>query len=176
MSKSMNIVLTGFMGTGKSKTGKLLSQRLKMRHIDIDELIEKGEKRKIHQIFQEEGEAYFRRVEKEAVAQIARVDGCVISTGGGVVLDKENMDFLRQKGLIICLHSNPETILSRTAKGENRPLLQGVSNPAERIRKLLNIRMPHYQQADLMIDTSGRSPEEVVETIVENLGKKWKKL
>jgi len=162
------------MGTGKSKVGKLLSQRLKMRYIDTDELIEKQEKKRIYQIFQEEGEAYFRRVEKQVVSRAAQANQCVISTGGGVVLDKQNIDFLRQKGLVICLTSDPETILDRTTTGADRPLLKNAGSQAKRIRQLLCIRMPYYQQADLMIDTSRTKPEEVVETIVETLGKKWK--
>ena len=167
----MNIVLIGFMGTGKSAIGKKLAQRLRMGYLDTDELIEKREKRKIFQIFQEKGEGYFRKVETQVVKEVASRDNNVIATGGGVVLKEENVAALRKNGLIICLSADPETIWRRTANDSKRPLLEG-KDPRKRIEDLLKTRKPYYQKADFTIETSKLSDEEVVERIITTLKKR----
>jgi len=169
--KKMNIILIGFMGTGKSVVGRKLAERLSMGYLGTDELIEEREKRKIFQIFQERGEEYFRKVESRVIKEVCLRDNCVIATGGGVVLKEENMKALKKNGLIICLSANPETIWQRTASDERRPLLK-CQNPKERIRNLLKVRKPYYQKADFIIDTSSLTDEEVVEEIMAMLNKK----
>ena len=170
----MNIVLIGFMGTGKSAVGKKLAQRLRMGYLDTDELIEKREKRKIFQIFQEKGEGYFRKVETQVVKEVASRDNYVIATGGGVVLKEENVAALRKNGFIICLSADPETIWRRTANDSKRPLLEG-KDPRKRIEDLLKTRKPYYQKADFTIETSKLSDEEVTEKIYKFLSAKKEK-
>jgi len=170
----MNIILTGFMGTGKSAIGKKLAQRLRMGYLDTDEIIEKREGCKIFQIFQEKGEGYFREIETQVVKEVALWDNYVIATGGGVVLKEENMNALKKNGLIICLSADPETIWKRTSDGQRRPLLN-CKNPKERIKSLLKERRPYYQKADFAIETSKLNNEEIVERIIAIFeGKKWR--
>ncbi|MCM8774268.1 MAG: shikimate kinase [Candidatus Omnitrophica bacterium] len=163
-----NIYLVGFMGTGKTIVGKLLSHRLKKQFIEMDEFIEQREKMSILKIFSQRGEGYFRKVEKEVLKEIANKNDCVVSCGGGVVIDNENMEILKRTGLVICLSADSETIYERTAKDKNRPLLN-VDNPKKRIEELLKIREPFYRKSHIFIDTTNISPEEVVDKIVKVL-------
>lgn len=166
----MNIVLTGFMGTGKSGIGKRLAKKLGMSYLDTDELIEEREKDSISAIFKKKGEEYFRRLETEVVKEVALLDNFVISTGGGVVLREGNIRLLKQNAFIVCLFASPEVILKRTKGDDNRPLL-GVNNQKKRIEELLALRKPYYEKADFSVDTSALNSEGVVEEIIEFLGK-----
>ncbi|MCM8782440.1 MAG: shikimate kinase [Candidatus Omnitrophica bacterium] len=161
-----NIVLVGFMGSGKSAVGKRLSRQLKMKFVSTDDIIEEREKRPIREIFEKCGEPYFRNIEKEIVKEVSNFDNVVIAAGGGVVLDGENMSNLRKKGIIICLTATPEIIYERTKSDKHRPLLN-VVNPVARIRQLLDYRAPFYAKADYQIDTSNKSIEEVAEEIIK---------
>ena len=167
----MNIVLTGFMGTGKSLVGKKLAKRLEMSYVDTDELIENREKAKISQIFQEKGEDYFRRIESKIIKEVSSLDRYVISTGGGAILKKENLAALRSKGLIICLSANPKEILKRTSKSQNRPLLKS-KDRQRKVFDLLKTRRPFYEKADFEVDTSELTTTEAVERIEDFLRKK----
>jgi len=164
----MNIVLTGFMGTGKSKIGKRLATELRMGYLDTDELIEKREKGSISAIFKKKGEEYFRHLETKVVKEVALLDNFVISTGGGVVLRDENIRVLKKNALIVCLFASPEVILKRTKGDDNRPLL-GVNNQKKRIEELLALRKPYYEKADFSVDASVLDSEGVVEEIVKFL-------
>lgn len=162
-----NIILTGFMGTGKTTVGKLLAERLRYQFVDTDELIVLRHGRSIADIFAEEGEASFRQMEREAAAELAQKRGCVISTGGRLMLDEENQARLGGSGLVFCLTASPETIVKRVMAdegGEKRPLLQG-NNPAENIRLLLSRRQPIYANFP-QIETEGKSPEQVVNQLL----------
>ncbi len=159
-----NIVLTGFMGTGKSRVGRELARMLGMRLVELDEEIEKAEGMAIKDIFSRHGEKYFRDRETEMVKRFAEEEGLVISTGGGVVLREENMAALRKKGLIVCLWAEPETILERTSSSDERPLLN-VQDPGKRIRELLEYRRPFYEKADITIRTDDKTPLEIAEEI-----------
>jgi shikimate kinase len=97
----------------------------------------------------------------------------IISTGGGAVLKQENLDVLREKGIIVCLLATPETILRRTSHNSNRPLLQ-VEDPSGKIKELLNFRKPFYEKADIMIDTEGKTPIQIAEEIIEKIKVKVK--
>lgn len=163
-----NIVLTGFMGTGKTEVGRLLARRLGYKFIDADSMIEEEQKMPITEIFKRFGEPYFRDVESEVIKRLSEMERVVISTGGGVVMREENMTNLRKKGVIICLMASPETIFERTKDDTSRPLLQ-VKDPLQRIRELLNFRRPYYEKADIMIDTDGKTPEEVAEEIIKKI-------
>ncbi|MBI3252949.1 MAG: shikimate kinase [Candidatus Omnitrophica bacterium] len=163
-----NIVLIGFMGTGKTSVGKILARELDRPLVDVDQAIEEKEKRKIAEIFEKSGEAYFRAVEKEAVREAAVRESVVITTGGGAVLDPENLDALRRNGTLIALSAKPETIYERVKNSRHRPLLKGEDLLAQ-IQKLLEIRKPHYEKADLTLDTDGQTSAEVAARILKRL-------
>ncbi len=166
-----NIVLVGFMGTGKTTVGRALAERLGMEFVELDAEVEEREGMSIKEIFERYGEPYFRDLETEAVKMFSEKEGLVISTGGGVVLRKENMDALRKKGIIICLWADPETILKRTSKNSDRPLLN-VPDPLSRIKELLSYRRPFYEQADIMITNDSKDIDEVVKEIMDKLKEK----
>lgn len=163
-----NIYLVGFMGTGKTTVGKLLSQSLNKRFVETDELIEKREGKKIVDIFAHYGEPYFRKVEKEVLKEVANQSDLVVSCGGGIVIDEENVRLLKTTGVMICLTADVECIYERTKKYTHRPLLN-VDDPIKRIKELLLKREPFYKKADYFVDTSPLSCEEVVKKIVEIL-------
>jgi len=161
-----NIVLIGFMGTGKTSVGKALAKKLGLKFIDVDEVIEKTTGMKISEIFSRFGESRFRDIETEVIKLITQKNGQVIATGGGVVLREENIKRLKEKGVIFCLKASENVIFERVKQCKDRPLLQ-VENLEERIRELLHSRMPLYEKADFSVDTSGLTPEEVAEKIIE---------
>ena len=177
----MNIVLTGFMGTGKTAVGKRLAKRLGWRFVDVDRLIESSTKMPIARLFVDRGEAVFRRLERRAIHRLARGQQQVIATGGGAFIDPQNRARLRMTGPVICLTAQPQAILNRVGrKIETRPLLQGAANPLSRIRTLLARRAGAYAQADLTINTTRLSLDEVVERLWEQLSpclcKSWQYL
>lgn len=161
-----NIVLIGFMGTGKTSVGKVLAKKLGREFVDVDEVIEKTTGMKISEIFSRFGERVFRDIETEVIKLITKKNGQVIATGGGVVLRDENMNRLRENGIIFCLKAKENVIFERVKHCTDRPLLQ-VQNPEERISQLLKERMPLYDKADFSVDTSGLTPEEVADRIIE---------
>ncbi len=164
----MNIVLTGFMGTGKTEVGKKLAEKIGYDFIDTDELIEKKTLMKISDIFENFGETYFRKIESALVDEVSRLDRKVISTGGGVVLKKENMNVLSKNGAIINLSALAETIYSRLKGKNDRPLLIKADVPGE-IKKLLEIRKEYYDRCDLSLATDNLSVDETVQKILEYL-------
>jgi shikimate kinase len=161
-----NIVLAGFMGTGKTEVGKELSRMLDMKLIDIDSEIEAGQGMKISEIFGAFGEQRFREIESEMIRKIGGMENLVISTGGGAVLNEGNMAVLREKGMIFCLSAGPDTIFRRTVGSADRPLLN-VEDPLGRIKELLEFRRPFYEKAGTVIDTENKTPIQVAEEIVE---------
>jgi shikimate kinase len=166
-----NIVLAGFMGTGKTEVGRELARLLDMKLIDVDTEIEKSQKMAINEIFKQFGEPWFREIETEMIKKVAENENIIISAGGGAVLKQENMDTLKKNGIIVCLTATPETILKRTSNNRGRPLLL-VENPLERIKELLNFRKPFYEKADVMIDTEGKTPLQIAEEIMEKVKEK----
>ncbi len=159
-----NLILTGFMGTGKSTVGKLLAQRLDFDFVDTDELIETHEGRSIADIFREEGEAAFRRLEAQAAADLSQQHGLVVATGGRLMLDQANAAALSGTGRVFCLTATPDEILARLVDDEGRRPLIDVPQPEERIRMLLEERADGYGRFP-QINTSGRSPEQIVAEI-----------
>jgi len=159
-----NIVLVGFMGSGKSVVGKRLAKQLNMKFISTDDIIEDREKRPITEIFAESGEPYFRKIEKEAVKEAADSENVVIAAGGGAVLDEENIANLKKKGVVFCLNAPPEAVYERTKRYKHRPLLN-VDDPVSKIKELMDKRAPYYARADHQINTSGKTVEEVVEEV-----------
>jgi shikimate kinase len=160
-----NIVLTGFMGTGKTAVGKELSRLLSMRFIDIDHEIESAEAMPVRDVFSRKGEAYFRRREAETIRKFSSERGVIIATGGGAVLNEDNLEALRKSGIIFCLTAHPETIHTRTSINEDRPLLQG-SDRRKIITELLGKRRLLYEKAGIMIDTENKTPLQIAEEII----------
>lgn len=152
------------MGTGKTAVARKLAETLGMKYVSTDGIIETREGRPIVDIFKVDGEPYFRRVEKDVVKEVSGMEKVVIATGGGVVLDSENMDNLKKKGIIVSLNATPEEILKRTGGVSHRPLLNAPS-PIKKIKELLKKRKPHYALADYTVDTTGKKINEVVEDI-----------
>ena len=161
-----NLVLIGFMGTGKSAVGRRVARRLRRTFIDVDQQIVAREGRSIPEIFAQEGEAYFRDVESAVITAAAAEDGAVIATGGGAVLRAQNVQRLRANGALICLRADAETIAKRVSRRQSRPLLAGEGDVQERIVELLARRTPAYAVADLTLDTTGRSADAVANDIV----------
>ncbi|MFH1856347.1 MAG: shikimate kinase [Candidatus Omnitrophota bacterium] len=166
----MNIYLVGFMGTGKTVVGKALAKKLSLEFVDLDLVIEENEKRHISDIFKEDGEAYFRQKEKEAVREITRRKDMVVAAGGGAVIDPENIKMFKENGVIICLSASADVILQRTQKETHRPLLH-VDDPEKRIKDLLEKRAAYYAKADYTVDTTHKSVEDIADGIIDLLNK-----
>ena len=161
-----NIVLVGFMGTGKTTVGQLLAKQTGMPLIDMDTLIEERAGKTINDIFAEEGEPHFRTLEHEMVQELATREGQVISTGGGIVLNPDNIADFEKTGLVVCLLANAETVLDRVRHDTTRPLLAG--DKETKIIELLETRKPLYEAITHKIDTNGRpSPEPTVTEIIK---------
>ena len=162
-----NLFLVGMMGTGKSTIGKILAQRLSMKFIDSDSEIEKESGFSIPEIFSDQGESTFRNMERTFINQINQDQPAVIACGGGLCIPAGMMELLKSKGHVICLLANPTTLIGRTQKDSNRPLLQ-VAQPLQALEKLLQERDGRYREADTIIDTDELLPEQVVERIIEH--------
>ncbi len=160
-----NIVLFGFMGTGKSAVARRLGERLEREVVEMDDLIEDREGMEISRIFAERGEAYFRKRERELVRELSRRRNLVIATGGGVVLDPENVRDLERTGSAVCLTARPEVILKRVADQSHRPLLEGNDRELT-VKRMLSARRPHYDRIPCQIDTSDLSVDEVAEQVI----------
>ena len=159
-----NIVLIGFMGTGKTAVGRCLASRLGRSFVDTDAMIEARAGRTIARIFAEDGEAAFRALEAAAVEEAGASRGAVIATGGGVPLRAENMRRLRGRGVIVALTAAPQAILARVGASGDRPLLG--ADPEAAVRRLLAKRGAAYRDADLVVDTSDAAAEEVADVVL----------
>lgn len=157
-----NIILTGFMGTGKSTVGRLLAEELQRPFVDIDSLIAAREGKEISEIFASRGEAYFRRVETSTLREILQKEGQVIATGGGALL--QNRELLLSGGHLLCLTAPLAEILRRLENEGGRPLLKG--SLEEKARGLLAERREIYQEVPWKIDTGGKAPRQVAEEIL----------
>ena len=163
----MNIVLTGFMGTGKSTVGRLLSRELGLRFMDLDELIEREAALEVKDIFEVHGEARFRELESSVIERLssgAYGNGIIISTGGGAVLNGMNRTLLRSFGKVVCLRASVDEILKRVGERTDRPLLARPDK--ETIERLLKERDNAYGDSDIAIDTTALSIEQVVKRVV----------
>ena len=168
-----NIVLAGFMGTGKTTVGSLISQELNMEYVNTDDLIEKKEGMSINDIFSKKGKRHFRQVESEVIKEVSQKDNSLIDAGGGVVINQLNVNNLKQKGIIFCLSAQPEEILKRTKRYSHRPLLN-VADPLVEIKKILKNRTGYYKRADYQIETTGKTADEVSKEIIKTYKKQTK--
>ena len=165
-----NIALIGFMGTGKTVVGQVLAKKLDKQFIELDSLIEQRAGKSIPEIFQEDGEIAFRELEIEATREVPKGRDSVIACGGGIVLNKINIDRLRESSRIVHLTASPVTILKRTSTGKNERPLLNVPDTALRIKELLKFRQPFYERAaDITINTSKLDIDAVVEEIIDKL-------
>jgi 3-dehydroquinate synthase len=167
-----NLIITGFSGTGKSVVARQVARRLGWDFVDTDDEIVKQAGRPIAAIFRDDGEAGFRRLEREAIRGACRCSQRVIAIGGGAIVDPRNYELLARAGLIICLEAKPETIYQRlfredasSPEAELRPLLDG-GRPLERIRQLKESRQPYYAKADWTIHTDDLTAGEVAEEVI----------
>ena len=160
-----NIVLIGFMGTGKTTVGQQISKELWMPMVDTDTMVEVDNQMIIGEIFDRYGEDYFRNLETAAVRKVSKFKSHVISTGGGVVLRFENLNLLQENGLLFCLRATPEEIFERIKDESRRPLLKD-PDPPNKIRQLLQARRAHYQRIEHQIETTNLSIEEVTNQII----------
>ena len=168
-----NIILVGFMASGKSHVGRILSQRTGMPLMDADTVIVERAGKSIEQIFADEGEAAFRALERQVIAELCNESGQIISAGGGAFVDPDNRKAILKGGTVFCLRARPETIYQRLISDKDsgqavRPLLAG-SDPLGRIRELLAQRAQAYGQAHYRIDTDELTAEEVAGRVVDLL-------
>lgn len=164
------------MGTGKSTLGRFLAQQWHTRFIDTDHEIERMTKMRIPEIFAQKGEAEFRRMERDWVENHMPEGGCVVATGGGLVIPEGMAELLKTKGVVICLFAMPETIYRRTSSSTHRPLLQ-TENPLDRIRELLAVREPAYLRAGISVLTDGRNLPDLaaaVERTYRRAAREWR--
>ncbi|MDE3097314.1 MAG: shikimate kinase [Chloroflexota bacterium] len=163
------IWLTGFMGTGKSRTARPLAAALDWQAVDLDEMIEHEAGKPVAEIFHRSGEAAFRAIESQAIARVAELAHVVVAAGGGSVLAEANREAMRRRGFVVCLDATPETIAQRIVKPgghiSERPLLAG-GDPLARIRELKAERQPLYEQADLVVATDDLTPDQCTHQIL----------
>jgi shikimate kinase len=163
-----HIILTGFMGTGKTEVGRRLARTMGRAFVDTDRLVETKAGRPVAAIFAQQGEAAFRALERDAVVEACALPDAVIATGGGTLIDPENRRRLAAAGPVVCLTASPSEILRRVGDPASRPLLAGAtSEPARlaRIRDLLAMRATVYGSAAHTIDTTGLAADQVVERV-----------
>ena len=153
-----NIALIGFMGSGKTTVGKLLAKTMDMKFVDIDKVIESQEKKSINDIFQKKGQIYFRDLEREVISQESLKNNCVIATGGGSILDNENIKRLKETSFIVFLNANIECLYRWLKDNTTRPILNDVEDKKKVIEELLEKRKFLYQiSADYIIDINEKT-------------------
>jgi shikimate kinase len=164
-----SIVLIGFMGTGKSSVGKILERQTDLGRVDTDEMISSKFRMPIQEIFSKYGEEKFREVETEALKSLARKQSAIIVTGGGIVTKAQNVDLLRELGTVVWLDGDYETLRARIDRLGDRPLLQTPDPPAS-LSELLEARNPLYRNAaDVRVDISHKTSEEIAELILKSI-------
>ena len=162
-----NIVLIGFMGSGKSSVGRRIASRLGFQFVDTDAMLVEREGCEIAEIFAREGEARFRDLESAVLEALATRTGCVISTGGGVILREKNRALLRQLGLVVWLTASEDAIFARVSRTNKRPLLQ-TANPRATVTELFAARRPLYEAAaQFTLDTTTFSHAQAADAVIE---------
>ncbi|WP_096153436.1 shikimate kinase [Bacillus sp. FJAT-45066] len=157
------IYLTGFMGAGKTTIGKLLSKKLQLNVIDSDQHIEEQCGKKISQIFNEHGESFFRELEANVLKTLP-TENIIVTTGGGIVTNNTNVEWMKATGTVIYLHTEFSELMKRLRGDSTRPLLQQKSH--EELKNLFAERLPKYNKADIIIHTSNKTVSEIVEEVL----------
>ncbi|MBN1671080.1 MAG: shikimate kinase [Kiritimatiellae bacterium] len=161
-----NVVLVGFMGTGKTAVGRVLAEKLDKTLVDMDSMIEAREGKSIPRIFAEDGEPHFRALERKLVRELAAGRDLVVSAGGGIVLNGANIDDFSRTGLVVCLTATPATILERVGDDTNRPLL-AAADKLGKIKTLLAARKPYYDAVACRVATDGKTPDQIAAEIIK---------
>lgn len=164
MPQFSNIVLVGFMGTGKTSVGHCLADRLGMSFLDMDDVIEERQGKPISRIFAEDGEARFRELERALVRELAARTGLVVATGGGIVLNAANVQDFSRTGLVVCLAATPQAILERVSRETHRPLLTE-GNKMAKIRGILETRQALYDAVPNQVDTTPLDVAQVADRV-----------
>lgn len=175
-AKKHLVYLTGFMGSGKSTLAPILANTLGYTHVDLDHEIERTAGKTVAELFRDEGEAHFRRLERQVLEEASRGTHCVISLGGGTLLTPPNLATTKSTGVLVYLKTDLEQICRRMKHKTDRPVLLGISGERlpegelrERIREILEAREPFYAQADITIETDDRRIGMTVDRIVRSL-------
>ena len=168
-----NIVLTGFMGTGKSTVGRRVADILKIPFLDIDETLQRQAGRSIAELFRDKGEAAFRALESATIQELSMQAKAVISTGGGALLNPQNRRFLEQNGVLVCLSARASTLLERLKDDVTRPLLAG-ENMETRINRLMEERQAVYAMCPVQVATDGKTIEQVAQEVIDKISPVWK--
>ncbi len=165
-----HVIMTGFMGAGKTTVGETLAKKQQLPFLDTDQLIEVKAGMTISRIFETQGEEAFRKMETSVLEDLLeRDDQAVISVGGGLPLREENRELLWKLGTVVYLQVKPETVLKRLKGDNTRPMLQG-GEAGERVRSLLEYRTPLYQKAaNLVVDVDDKTVSKIAEEIIELL-------
>ena len=164
-ASDVNLYLVGFMGTGKTTVGRAVAQRLGFACLDSDQEIERSSGRTVSEIFAQDGEPAFRQKERDFIANGHPDTRTVVACGGGLVVQPGMSEALHRRGVVVCLHASVETILARTERQDNRPLLN-VANRAERVRTLYAEREPIYRRAGTVILTDSRPLRDIVAHVI----------
>jgi shikimate kinase len=165
MRRIQNIALIGFMGTGKSSVGQMVAAQLHFTFLDTDHVIEARAGKMISEIFAQQGEPAFRELERNIVGELVSRKKTVISTGGGLPANPENLASLKTHSLVVCLWASPEKIWERVRSQTHRPLLRE-PDPLAKIRSLLADREPFYREADVLLNTEMRSLKDVAQQVI----------
>ena len=166
----MNLLLTGFMGAGKSTIGRLLARRLGYYFLDTDTEIERQQSCTVADIFQYADETRFRDLETELLEELQSVRNTIIATGGGMVVREQNRELMKSLGKCVYLRVPPAHLIGRLSRDKHRPLMrQGDETPEQRVTRLLEEREPIYMEAEMVIDTGHFTPAQTVTEIIRNL-------
>ena len=169
ITKPRSIILIGMMGAGKSSVGRTLELRTNLPRFDLDEMIQAKAEMSIPEIFAAKGEEWFRDLESRVLQELPRATPAIVVTGGGIILRSENTEILKRLGTIVWLEADEAVLLERVTRQRNRPLLQ-TGNPAETLLTLLAQRRPLYEAAaNLRVDTTRRTHDEVTDIILQEL-------
>ncbi len=169
------IFLTGFMGTGKTRIGRVLATRMQRMFLDTDRLVEESAGKTISEIFAAEGEDHFRQLEYDFVSEAAGRADAVIALGGGAIADERNWEVVRRAGIVVALEASVDTILKRVSRRNDRPLLAGLSRQEKRARiaELLAARAPFYNRADIRLNTRDKQTPEATASELVRLMERW---
>lgn len=160
-----NLVLIGFMGSGKSTVGKLLAKALEMKFVDTDLEIEREYGKTVQEIFSEKGETYFRELEHKMAKKLSLINNAIISTGGGIILNKQNIDYLKNDAAVFFLDVNKKILYNRLISSKGRPLLEG-EELWDKITRVLGERIDRYRAyADFVVKVGNEVPYETMEEI-----------